>query len=258
MALLPKEHGAYGQLIVPLATALIIAGPSAGASLVAVTAVAGFLSHEPAAVLAGSRGSRARREGRREAIIWLTACSTIGFVTALMALQAMPPPTRMWMAAPAVPAAIVAWLTITRRDKTSFGEIAACAALCLTVIPAVTASGASARTGIALAVPFMAMFVATTLAVRAVIARVRGGRDPVVAAAAHRTAFVATTVLTVGVGASIVFGWLPPVTLLAALPGLVAAAVLSAWPPPPTRLRVVGWSLVAVSVCTATIAIAGS
>jgi Cu/Ag efflux pump CusA len=47
--LLPKEHGAYGQIAFPLATAFAVAGVSAAGLFLCITAVAGFLAHEPAA-----------------------------------------------------------------------------------------------------------------------------------------------------------------------------------------------------------------
>ena len=42
----PKEHGAYGQLLFPIATALLIARPTAAALAIAGAAVAAFLLHE--------------------------------------------------------------------------------------------------------------------------------------------------------------------------------------------------------------------
>ena len=69
--LLPREHGAYGQLSLPLVTALSVAGPSIAGLLVAVSAVAAFVAHEPASVLLGLRGARVRQELGRTATQWL-------------------------------------------------------------------------------------------------------------------------------------------------------------------------------------------
>ena len=49
--MLPREHGAYGQLAFPLVTALVIAGVTLSGVLIAVAAIAGFLAHEPLLVL---------------------------------------------------------------------------------------------------------------------------------------------------------------------------------------------------------------
>ena len=48
-------------------------------------------------------------------------------------------------------------------------------------------------------------------------------------------------------------GLLPWTTLAAVLPGVVAAVFLVILPPPPTRLRIVGWTLVSTSVTTTAI-----
>ncbi len=58
MSLLPKEHGAYGQMAFPLATAFAVAGMNAPALLIGVAVLAGSLAHEPVLVLLGMRGTR--------------------------------------------------------------------------------------------------------------------------------------------------------------------------------------------------------
>jgi hypothetical protein len=69
--MLPKEHGAYGQLLFPMATAFAVAGvsPESGVAAAAMTAV--FLAHEPLLVWLGRRGSRAKRENGRRAMWFL-------------------------------------------------------------------------------------------------------------------------------------------------------------------------------------------
>jgi len=80
MSLLPKEHGAYGQLALPLVTSFAVAGVSTPAVLLGLAVVSGFLAHEPVVVLLGRRGARAKREQGRIAAVWLgvTAATTIG------------------------------------------------------------------------------------------------------------------------------------------------------------------------------------
>lgn len=53
--LVPREHGAYGQLLLPIATTLIIGRPTAPALAIAAAAVFVFLIHEELLVLAGGR-----------------------------------------------------------------------------------------------------------------------------------------------------------------------------------------------------------
>jgi multidrug transporter EmrE-like cation transporter len=61
---LPREHGAYVQLGVPLAAALACGRPGLAAIALALAAVALFLVHEPLLLLATRRGGRARETAR--------------------------------------------------------------------------------------------------------------------------------------------------------------------------------------------------
>jgi hypothetical protein len=220
-------------------------------------AVAGFLAHEPAAVLLGSRGVRARREQGRRATVWLVCCGLLGVASVAGALSTMPDNVRAALALPAIPAAIVAWLTARRREKSWYGEIAAGCAFALAAAPMSMAGGVNLRTALSVSLPFAALFAASTLAVRAVIARVRGGGDPTVATAARHAA-LGVTVISVAALAVITWsGWVVPTTLIAGTPGLVVAAIFAMRPPPPAKLRTVGWTLVATSIATAAIVIAG-
>jgi hypothetical protein len=258
VSLLPKEHGAYGQLLIPIVTAVGVAGASAGALLIATTAAAGFLGHEPAAVLLGARGERMRRERRSQATAALVVCALIGGIAAVAAFRWMSVSARLSLLIPGIPVVLVGGLLLGRREKTWYGEVVAASALCLMAVPVAMASGVSVQTALAVAVPFLAMFSASTLAVRALIARVRGGGDP---AAARRAQRAALGVTAVSAGAIVVVcsaGLLPASTMVAAAPGLILATVLALRPPPATRLRAVGWTLVGASICTALILIVGT
>src|SRR5512146_2750682 len=88
--LLPREHGAYGQFLFPIATALVLGnrGLSAVALTVATSAV--FVAHEAVLVLLGQRGGRAARQHWRAALAWLAACALIAAATGGVALARMP------------------------------------------------------------------------------------------------------------------------------------------------------------------------
>src|SRR3954452_18893302 len=66
----PKEHGAYGQLLFPIVTALAAGRPGTVASLLSIAALCAFLAHEPLLVLLGQRGPRAARDQRMRAAAW--------------------------------------------------------------------------------------------------------------------------------------------------------------------------------------------
>lgn len=71
-------------------------------------------------------------------------------------------------------------------------------------------------------------------------------------------------VLTIVAGTAAALIWatasnlLPPIALVASLPGAATATLIAMFPPPPTRLRTLGWTLFAASVLTTGIVIAGA
>jgi hypothetical protein len=255
MSLLPKEHGAYGQVSLPLITAFAVAGMSAAGALVAAAAVAGFLAHEPAAVVLGLRGPRVQRQLRPAATKWLIVCLLGGAVAGGGAMLATAPTVRWSIAVPAVPALLLSLTMMRNREKSWYGEAAAALAFSGTAVPATMAAGASIETALAVAIPFALLFLTTTLAVRVVILRVRGGGDPRAAAATR----FATIALTVGSAGLLGFvsreGLLSSSILLAAAPGLLTAGTIALHPSLTTKLRWVGWTLVAVSVVTAALVV---
>jgi hypothetical protein len=255
MSLFPKEHGAYGQVAFPLLTALAVAGPSLGGLLIIVTVVAGFLAHEPAAVLLGSRGTRARRELRREAMTWLLVSVLGGAAAAGGAWLTLGPGVRPALLVPLVPALILAAATWWGREKSAVGEVAAAVAFSGAAVPVALAAGASVQTAAAVAIPFALLFVTTTMAVRVVILRVRRGGDLAAARATRRAAIAFAMAALVSLGSLAALGVLPASPLVAAVPGLLTAIVVAVKPPAPVHLRTLGWTLVAVSVLTAVLVV---
>jgi hypothetical protein len=255
MSLWPREHGAYGQVSFPLVTAFAVGGTSAGGALVAITVLAGFFAHEPAAVLLGLRGPRARRQLGPAATKSLTACFVGGAVAGCAAMWTMSPAAGWSLAVPAVPALVLTLVMVRNLEKSWYGEAAAALAFSGAAVPVTMAAGGNIQTALAVAIPFALLFVTTTLAVRAVILRVRAGGD-LRAAAATRHA-----TLALSVGAALLLAllsaarFLSPSILIAAAPGLVTAVVIVLHPPLPTKLRRVGWTLVAISVVTAALVI---
>src|SRR5688572_9798586 len=98
--MLPREHGAYGQLLFPLTTALAIGRPGRAAFAWAAASALAFLAHEPLVVLAGLRGSRASRDDRQRARRWLAAYLTGAALLGSLALVWMPRDARLAVAAP--------------------------------------------------------------------------------------------------------------------------------------------------------------
>src|SRR5262245_24372432 len=133
--MLPREHGAYGQLLLPLATALAISDLHVSALLTAAAAVAAFIAHEPMLVLLGGRGARARREQRRPAIAWLFVSGTTAIVAGLAAVAAAPSYLRWLFVVPLAPATVLAGLVLAGREKTTLGEVTSAIAFASISIP---------------------------------------------------------------------------------------------------------------------------
>jgi hypothetical protein len=258
MWLLPREHGAYGQMSFPLLTAFIVAGPSAAGLLLAAAVTPGFLGHESAAVLLGLRGARAKREQRSSALRWLAGCLSVGTAAGTAAALLLAPYARWSLLVPVVPALLLLAATVRQNEKSWTAQVAAALAFSSAAVPVSMAAGAPLETGLAVAIPFALLFVASTLAVRVVILRVRGGGDPRAAAATRRAVLALVVAAAAALGALTAASVLPLAVLVAATPGLLAAAVIALRPPAPARLRTVGWTLVAVSIVTGALVVAGN
>jgi hypothetical protein len=253
----PREHGAYGQLLFPLVTAFAVAGMTAAGALIAVAAAAAFVAHEPLSVLLRRRGARAKLDQGSKATRWLAVCATIGLGAGAAALWLAPAPARWALWGSLLPVAIVALACATGREKSALGEVAVALAFSALAIPVCVVAGATFATAVSISAAFGVLFAASTLAVRIVILRVRGGGNPR-AVRMTRTlllALIASTALAMAL--AFTMSSLPMAPPLAVVPGLALSVGLAARPPAPARLRTVGWALVTISVFTAGVLIAG-
>ena len=257
-SLFPREHGAYAQLGVSIATAFGVAGLSAGGLLFTVAVAAGFLAHEPAAILLGQRGGRARRSRSAAARTWLAICVTVLLVAAAGALAAIEPGGRWSIVAPLVFAMLLAVATVRGRDKSVEGEIAGGLAFSAATLPVCVAGGASPAVAVTVAVPLALLFTVSTLAVRITILKVRSGGHTRAADATRRITFLLAAGAVVALSVAIARDQLSPCVLAATAPGLLTAVIVAAHPPSPARLRTLGWALVGVSVFTAAIIVASA
>jgi hypothetical protein len=211
---------------------------------------AGFLAHEPLLVSLGRRGSRAKREDGRRAKVFLIVQGAIAVGGWLIAALAVTPGDRWAFVVPVVAAVALMLAVLAGQEKSAAGELVAAAAFSLSALPLCVAAGAPPSAGLAIATAFGLVFSASTLAVRAVILRVRAGGNP---RAANRARMAALGVAVAGMAALALAGvgsaW-ARIVLVAALPGLSVTVWLALAPPPPAKLRRVGWGLVAASAGT--------
>lgn len=244
-SLFPKEHGAYGQLALPLVAALAMGSPSLASLLLAVGAALAFVAHEPLLVVLGARGSRARAEDGPRA-------ARVGVVCGAAALAAGA--AGMWLGGRPVAIAALAPLALTLalvpfiflgREKTAPGELAAAAALSGAALPVAIAGGVPQPAALVAWSAWVVGFTAGTSAVRGVIKRhkrgARGATDVWLLALSSAGAAALVALDRVGAGA---------------LPMVVASIVILALAPHPRNLKKLGWTLVASSAATVALLVA--
>jgi len=251
MSLLPKEHGAYGQLAFPLVTSMLVSGAGVGTLFFTVAVMAGFVVHEPLLVLLGLRGPRAKREQGSAATRWVIVLSLVLVLAGTAALRWIDPAHRAFLALPLVPALFIFFAAISGKGKSVAAEIAVAIAFSLTAVPLCLFGGASLRAGSMVALAFATNFVLATLAVRVVIAKVRGGGDPRLVAAMRRSVYVTAVAIVLGCAVAASRRVIPWAPLVAIVPGMVAAIWIATFPPPAAKLKAVGWTLVSISAIVA-------
>jgi hypothetical protein len=250
--LFPKEHGAYGQIALPLVAALAGARPSVVAYSIGAAGFLAFLAHEPLLVLAGQRGSRARREDGRRAGRRLLALGGSAALLGTWALLSLPTAVRLLAMIPVVLGAAVGFLIHRRAEKTTGGEMLAAAALSSVGLLAGVAAGTSVEAAVMIWAAWCVAFASMTIAVRTIIASARITISPI------RRTLAPLVLASVSIAVAMV-GIVPVFIGVAFVPTLLLALALAVRPPSPRQLRKVGWTLVgATSFATVVIAIGSS
>jgi hypothetical protein len=252
-SLLPQEHGAWGQLAMPLLSGLALARPTVAGSLLAAATVLAFLAHEPWLVAIGHRGERARLQDGPRALRALLGLVAAAAAVGGTGLWLAPADARSAALLPAALAAVVVLMVLLERERTIPGELAVAFALAGAGGVVALASGASPAAATAAFATWAIAFGGSVFAVQTVLlrARSRGERDP---GALHAAAVL--TIAAGGSGAAISsgLGWIVPIAVAPtiALSLVVCLARFSA-----ARLRLLGWSLVAATTATLALLLVG-
>ena len=251
-SLLPHEHGAYGQIALPLVCSLGLGRPGTAAALLAAGAFAGFLSYEPLLVATGSRGRRAREEDGPRARRLAASLLAGAFALAGAGFLLASPAARLASAVPPVLAAAVALLVRFELERTVSGEVAVAVALSSAGFPVAVASGVSPGTAVAAWLAWGLGFAATTFAVEVVLARARApARDPGPAAAAGVLLLQGTALALSAAGV------VPRAVPAAVGPMALASLAVILLRLPARRLRLVGWTALAGSAAALAVLLAG-
>lgn len=251
-SLIPREHGAYGQMAMPLLTGLLLGRPGAAAVLLALAALAGFLAYEPALVAAGHRGQRARQEDGRRALGRVAALAVAALALGLAGLALAPPAARLATLLPPGLAAAVALLVAAGLERTAPGETFIAVALSSCLVPVALAGGVSAPVALAAWLAWILVFAAAVLAVQVLLSRSRPDAPDLGGAAALITAGMAAAAFALGAG-----GLVPMAVPLAVVPMAGVAVALDLSRIAPRRLRLVGWTIMGVSAATLALLVAG-
>lgn len=233
----PKEHGAYAQLLVPLATSFLLAPPTAAGLAWAVAAISAFVAHEAGLVLLGRRGDRARSEAGRRAVGWLAGCGAIAGLALVGALWTAPELAAA-VGLVAAAAAVAAGLVLLDVEKSALGELAAAIALSGAGLPVLVAGGAGLERGLVFWGAFALGFMGATGGVRGVIAAGKARSEPL----------AWPFVVAAGVGCAA--GGAARPGLWAAAPLCLAGLGLLAAKPRPRHLRRIGVGLVFVALAS--------
>jgi hypothetical protein len=250
--LLPQEHGTYGEILFPLATALALGRPGPVAWAVVAAAAGGYLAHEGLVVLLGLRGARARRERAPAALRSVALFGGLGLLGGVTAWAMAGSDTRQALVLAVALSGLAVTLAWVGRERSALGEMLAGVALPSWGVPAALAVGAGWPTALACWAIWGVTFSASTLAVRAVIARAKR-RDP-------RPALIALALVPLVAVALlwplIAFDDVPGAVGWGLVPSGVVVAALAVSSVPAQRLRDVGWTLMAASVATTAVLIA--
>lgn len=182
---------------------------------------------------------------------WLAMTGAMAAGAGFLGFWSLSPDTRWSLTLPLLPASLVAVAIVAAREKSAVAEVAVASAFSLLAVPICLAATASLSTALAVGIAFGLVFVVGTLAARVIVLGARGGGDPRAARSTRMTVLMLTGAGTAALAATAARTLLPWTTLLAAAPGLAAGSWLAVRPPAPTRLRLVGWTLVLTSVAAA-------
>ncbi len=252
-SLVPHEHGAYGQLAMPLLTALALGTVTPAAAALSVAAVLAFLAHEPLLLLAGGRGRRALEEDGARARRALLMLGGGAALTGAAGTALAPAAARAALGVSFALAVAVGGLVLRKLEKTLVGEVIVAAALSSAGLVVALAAGVSLAVAFASWAAWILAFSSAILAVQVVLvrARTKGRRDPgrlhaVLVAGGLAATFPLCALVGVPQAAPIA---LAPTALLS-----LAVCLLRV---PPRRLRELGWALIASSAATLLLLVVG-
>ena len=250
--MVPREHGAYAELLFPIVTVFLGGAPTTATWLLAIGAIAAFLANEPLLVLFGQRGTRMQREESDRAKRALLIFCLVAFGAGVAGLILSPAPVQVAVAVPLLLGVTLVMLAIQGLERSMVGEGLAAATLSSIAIPLGLSAGLGLTATLAVALIWLTTSLLGTAVVRLTVARTKAKSDEELRRVRFkRGLLILICSLVVAVGIAAPYGspgglWV----LAAAVPVAVVVLALAILQPTARRLRLMGWSLVAANLCS--------
>jgi hypothetical protein len=250
--MVPREHGAYAELLFPIVTVFLGGLPTTSTWLLAIGAIASFLANEPLLVLFGQRGTRMKREesdrAKRALLIFFLVALGAGVPGLLLA----PTLVQYAVAVPLVLGVGLVMLAVQGLERSMMGEGLAAAALSSIAIPLGLSANLGLTEALAVALIWLVTSLLGTAVVRLTVARTKAKTDEDLARMHFkRASLVLVCLVVIAIGVAAPYGsrvglWV----LAAAVPVAVVVLAMAVLRPTARRLRLMGWSLVAANLCS--------
>ncbi|MGB5547485.1 MAG: YwiC-like family protein [Polyangiales bacterium] len=250
--MVPREHGAYAELLFPIVSVFLGGAPRTATWLLAIGAIGAFLANEPLLVLFGQRGTRMQREESDRAKRTLLVFCLIAFGAGIAGLWLASRQVQYAVAVPLLLGVVLVMLAIQGLERSMFGEGLAAATLSSIAIPLGLSAGLGLGTTLAVALIWLMTSLLGTAVVRLTVARTKAKTDKEQQRVRFkRGLLVFVCLLVIGVGVAALFGSrTAPLVLAAVLPVALVVFVMAVLQPTARRLRLMGWSLVGANLCS--------
>lgn len=248
--MIPREHGAYAELLFPIAAVFLGGQPTTSTWLLAMGAIAAFLANEPLLVLVGQRGTRMKREEGDRAKRALLIFTMVALGAGIAGLVLAPRAAQVSVLLPLLMGGTLIMLAVQGLERSMFGEALAAATLSSVAVPLGLSAGLDATAALAVALIWAVTALLGTSVVRLTVARTKAKTpDELRAVRAKRTALIVVCLVVIAVGVAAPFGTMTGLWVLAAaVPVALTVLVMAALQPTARRLRLLGWSLVAANL----------
>jgi len=248
--MIPREHGAYAELLFPIVTVFLGGLPTTATWLLAIGAIAAFLANEPLLVLVGQRGTRMKRDEGDRAKRALLVFATVGLASGLSGLALAPGAAQVAVVLPLLLGGTLIMMAVQGLERSLFGEALAAATLSSVAVPLGLCARLELTAALAVALIWAVNALLGTSVVRLTVARTKAKTSEQLAAVRlKRTSLILVCLAVIVVGVAAPFGsrvglWV----LAAAVPAALAVLVMAAFRPTARRLRLMGWSLIGANL----------